>query len=59
MVRFVYRLAGATVERRSVETGNSSITRFQVTAGLNDGDAVALPTEGALKPGDRVKPVFP
>ena len=55
---FVFRLDGDTVERRAVKTGNSSIGEVQVTEGLNQGDAVALPTNVPLKAGDRVTPVM-
>lgn len=39
--------------------GRFSVTRVQVVKGLNDGDAVALPTDRALTPGMRVAPVYP
>lgn len=55
---FVFRLDGDTVERRAVKTGNSSISEVQVTEGLNQGDAVAMPTDVPLKAGDRVTPVM-
>jgi HlyD family secretion protein len=51
---YVYALKGDTVERRTVKTGTSSISQVQVIEGLSEGDAVALPSETALKPGDRV-----
>lgn len=54
---YVFRLAGAILERRAVETGNSSVTDVQVTSGLAEGDLVGLPTDLPLKPGDRVTPV--
>ena len=55
---FVYVLAGDTVERRAVKTGNSSVSTVQVTEGLNQGDAVAMPADIPLKAGDRVTPVM-
>jgi HlyD family secretion protein len=55
---FVLRLDGETVERRAVKTGNSSISEVQITEGLNQGDAVAMPTDVPLKAGDRVTPVM-
>jgi HlyD family secretion protein len=55
---FVLGLRGETVARLAVQTGASSITRVEVTRGLADGDAVALPTDVPLKAGDRVKPVY-
>jgi len=51
---YVYALKGDTVERRTVKTGASSISQVQVIEGLSEGDVVALPSETALKPGDRV-----
>jgi HlyD family secretion protein len=55
---FVLGLRGETVARLGVQTGASSITRVEVTHGLAEGDAVALPTDVPLKAGDRVKPVY-
>jgi HlyD family secretion protein len=51
---YVLALAGDTVERKSVKTGASSVSQAQVTAGLTESDAVALPTETPVKPGDHV-----
>ena len=55
---FVYRLEGSTVEHRPVKTGASSISAVEVTEGLSDGDAVALPSDTPFKPGDRLTPVI-
>lgn len=55
---FVYRLEGGTVERRAVKTGMSSIGEVQVTDGLAEGDAVALPSDVPIKPGNRLTPVI-
>ena len=55
---FVFVLRGDTVARQAVTTGISSINRLQVTSGLEQGDAVALPGDVALKPGEKVDPVF-
>jgi HlyD family secretion protein len=55
---FVYRLDGDTIERRAVKTGNSSITEVQITEGLSQDDAVALPTDVPIRPGDRVAPLM-
>jgi HlyD family secretion protein len=55
---YVLALAGDTAQRRAVKTGNSTVTLVQIVEGLAEGDAVALPTETALKPGDRVTPVL-
>ncbi|HXA50119.1 MAG TPA: efflux RND transporter periplasmic adaptor subunit [Candidatus Acidoferrum sp.] len=55
---YVLALKGDTVERRAVKKGISSITQVQVVDGLSDGDAVALPGDVGLKPGDRVAAVL-
>ena len=55
---FVYALHGDAIERRAVKKGVSSITLVQVTEGLSDGDAVALPGDVPLKTGDRVTALF-
>jgi HlyD family secretion protein len=55
---WVFRLEGDHVERRPVKTGNSTVTRIQVTAGLEEGDAVTLPTDVPLKDGVRVTPAM-
>jgi hypothetical protein len=43
---------------RKVSLGISTYTKSQVLSGLNDGDAVALPTEKPIQSGARVQPVF-
>jgi len=55
---FVFRLDGDRIERRQVTTGTSSITEVQVAQGLAENDAVALPSDNGVKPGDRVAPVI-
>jgi hypothetical protein len=50
----VFALNGDTVVRRPVKKGASSTTAIQVVEGLAEGDAVAMPSDVALKPGDRV-----
>jgi len=55
---FVLALKDDVVERRPVKTGASSISLVQVVSGLAEGDAVALPTETPLKPGDHVSPAM-
>jgi HlyD family secretion protein len=54
----VLKLNGDSVAWQPVKTGVASITRLQVLSGLNEGDAVALPTDKPIKAGDDVKPVF-
>jgi HlyD family secretion protein len=56
---YVYRLEGDTLERRGVRIGISSISQVQVMEGLAEEDAVALPTDTPLKPGERVTPLVP
>lgn len=51
---YVLALKGGVVERRAVKQGASSITLVQVVEGLGDTDAVALPSDTALRDGDRV-----
>jgi hypothetical protein len=55
---YVFALKGDTLERRAVKKGASSVTLVQVVEGLSDGDAVALPADIPLKPGDRVSAVM-
>ncbi len=55
---YALALNGETVERRTVKTGASSVTLVQVVQGLAEGDAVAMPSDTPLKPGDRVQPVL-
>jgi HlyD family secretion protein len=55
---YVFLLAGDTLEQRPVKTGNSSVTRVQVTQGLAEGDAVAMPSDTPLKPGMKVTAVI-
>jgi hypothetical protein len=40
-----------------VKKGVASITLVQIVDGLSENDAVALPGETPLKPGDRVSPL--
>ena len=51
---YVLALQGDTVERRAVKTGESSVTQVEITAGLAEGDRVALPSDTPVKAGDRV-----
>jgi HlyD family secretion protein len=53
---YVLLLKDETVERRPVVTGVASISEVQITGGLAEGDAVALPSDTPLQPGDRVTP---
>lgn len=54
---YVLALAGDHVERRPIQAGVSSVAQVQVTEGLADSDAVALPSDNPLKTGDRVTAV--
>jgi len=51
---YVFLLKGDAIEQRAVKTGNSSVTRIQVTEGLAEGDAVAMPSDTPLKSGMKV-----
>jgi HlyD family secretion protein len=53
----VFALRGDRLVWQAVETGVSSVTRVQVTAGLGEGGEVALPTEISLHNGEMVSPV--
>lgn len=55
---YVLALKDGTVERRAVKIGASTISLVQVSEGLSDGDAVALPSDTPLAPGARVTPVM-
>ena len=51
---YVFLLKGDAIEQRAVKTGTSSVTRIQVTEGLAESDAVAMPSDTPLKPGMKV-----
>jgi HlyD family secretion protein len=53
---YVFALRGDTLERRAVAAGQSSVARVQISSGLAEGEAVALPSETLLRPGLRVTP---
>jgi HlyD family secretion protein len=55
---YVYRLNGETLERRPVKIGVSNVTQSQIVDGLAESDAVALPSDITLTPGQRVQPVL-
>ncbi|HEX8983803.1 MAG TPA: efflux RND transporter periplasmic adaptor subunit [Bryobacteraceae bacterium] len=55
---YLFVLKGDTVERRPVKTGQSSVTQIQITQGLTDGDAVAMPSDVPLQSGERVTAVI-
>ena len=55
----VFALTGSTIHWRTVRAGSSSISRVQITEGVTDGDAVALPANSALHDGQRVSAVYP
>lgn len=52
---FVFLLRGETLERRPIRTGITNVTQAQIE-GLEEGDAIALPSDTELKPGERVRP---
>ncbi len=51
---YVLALRGDTLDRRAVKTGESSVAQVEITAGLAEGDRVALPSDTPVKAGDRV-----
>ncbi|HUB79663.1 MAG TPA: efflux RND transporter periplasmic adaptor subunit [Bryobacteraceae bacterium] len=55
---YVFVLKGDTFERCGVKAGASSITRLQILTGLSEGDAVAMPSDVALKPGMKITPAI-
>ena len=55
---YVLLLNGGAVERRAVQPGASSAMLVEASEGLSEGDAVALPSDTPVKPGDRVTPVM-
>jgi HlyD family secretion protein len=54
----VFVLSGDSLHWRAIKTGASSVNRVQVVEGLAEGDAVALPTDLALREGEKVMPVY-
>lgn len=54
----VLLLEGDHVVWRKISLGISNYAKSQVLSGLNDGDAVALPSEKPIQNGSRVQPVF-
>ena len=54
---YVLSLSGDVLVRRSVKTGESNVSLVEIASGLANTDSVALPTQAAIKPGDRVTPV--
>lgn len=54
----VFVRRGDRIVWQPISTGVSSVTRVQVTGGLAEGDAVALPTDLALHSGEVVTPVL-
>lgn len=55
----VYVLKDGRIAWQKVARGATSATRSQISSGLRENDAVALPGERTLRPGDAVKPVYP
>jgi HlyD family secretion protein len=51
---YVLVVKDGVVERRPVRTGATSATLAQIAAGLTEGEAVVLPSDVPLKPGDHV-----
>ena len=55
--RFVYRVEGDRIHRRTVQVGIADPTRIEVLSGLHEGDVVALPGEASLKENLRIRAV--
>ncbi len=53
---YVLAVRDGVLERRPVTTGISNVSQMQITSGLAEGDAVVLPAETPLEPGQRVTP---
>jgi HlyD family secretion protein len=49
---------GNTVRLRTVQHGSDSVTRSQIAAGIKDDEWVALPSEGSVKDGQKIKAVL-
>lgn len=54
----VFVLDSDTVRVRAVQHGSDSVTRSQISGGLNDQEWIALPSDSVLKDGQKVKPVL-
>ena len=50
---------GNTTVWQELKTGASDALNIQVVSGLKEGDAVALPSDHALKAGEKITPVVP
>jgi HlyD family secretion protein len=57
--RFVFRVDGDRLHRRSIKVGIANPTKLEVLSGLSDGDVVALPGEVNLKENLRIVAVRP
>jgi HlyD family secretion protein len=55
----VLKLQGDKIVWQEVKLGVSNVTRVQISQGISQGDAVALPVDQPLASGDEVRPVFP
>ena len=53
----VFKVLDDKVLFQKVSVGAASVTRIQITSGLSESDAVALPVDVPLKSGDKVRPV--
>lgn len=52
---YVFVLVGGTIRQRTIETGISNATRYQVLSGLLEGDQVVLPGDLNLRDGMSVR----
>jgi len=53
---FVFLYEGDKIHRREISVGVASATKYEVVAGLKDGDKVALPGDLELRDGMEVRP---
>jgi HlyD family secretion protein len=53
---YVFLLTGNTLERRNISIGIASASKYEVTAGLEANDRVALPRERVLRNGMEIRP---
>jgi len=54
---FVFVYAGDKIQRRAITVGIASATKYEVLAGLAEGDRVALPEDQELRDGMDVRPM--
>jgi HlyD family secretion protein len=53
---YVFVVVGNIVRRRNITIGIASASKYEVLAGLSDGDSVALPRDRRLRDGMKIRP---